>query len=138
LHRFIKFVMSMLIMWGQSNEDQELAYDVHVDSSSQVWTCWSSRRCRQSMSIGSSNSLEIKQRSTQGVWLRPKFKQQPGTQVDKGSSSSPGFKSVVSSRWAAGGRKSERETTILFCTCQFLLFWSRTFAISFAIWKLFL
>jgi hypothetical protein len=33
LHRFIKFVMSMLIMWGQSNEDRELAYHVHVDSS---------------------------------------------------------------------------------------------------------
>jgi hypothetical protein len=33
LHRFIKFVMSMLIMWGHSNEDQELADHVHVDLS---------------------------------------------------------------------------------------------------------
>jgi hypothetical protein len=38
----------------------------------QIQTCWRSRRCRQSMSIGSSNLLEIediKQRGTQGAWL---------------------------------------------------------------------
>jgi hypothetical protein len=45
---------------------------------------------------------------------QPEFKQQPGTQVDKGSSSGPGFKSVVSSRGAEGGQRSEQKTTILF------------------------
>jgi hypothetical protein len=53
----------------------------------------------------------------------PGFKQQPGTQLDKGSSSGPGFK-LVSSRGAAGERRSEHggrpqhvcllETTIYF------------------------
>jgi hypothetical protein len=60
------------------------------------------------MSIGSSNLVEIeeiKKCGTQGAWLRPGVKQQPGTQLDKGSSSGPGFK-LVSSRGAAGERRT--------------------------------
>jgi hypothetical protein len=73
------------------------------------------------MSIGSSNLLKIEEIK------------QHGTQVDKGSSSGPRFKSVASSRGAAGGRRSEhdggRPQHVLlalnynsFTTCQFLLF----------------
>jgi hypothetical protein len=51
---------------------------------------------------------KVKQRGTHGAWLRPAYKQQPGTQVDKGSSSGLGFKSVASLRGASGGRRSER------------------------------
>jgi hypothetical protein len=88
-------------------------------------TCWRSRR---------SSNVVLRELGS-GPW----FKQQPGTQVDKGSSSGPRFKSVASSRGATGGRRSERggrpQHVLLawnyssFSTCQLLLFWRRTFAI---------
>jgi hypothetical protein len=71
---FIKFVMSMLIMWGQSNEDQESADHVHVDSSCIGTNLLEIEEMPAIDEIYSSNLLEIeeiKQRGTRGAWLRP-------------------------------------------------------------------
>jgi hypothetical protein len=87
----------------------------------QVQTYWRSKRCRQSMSIVSSNLLEIeeiKQHDTQGAWFRPWIQAATWHSVDKGSSSA-----LNSNRWRARGEQQadERASAVDGCNMFYLL-----------------
>jgi hypothetical protein len=117
----IKFVMSMLIMWGSQTKIRNRLIMSMLIHLAQVQTYWRSKRCRQSMSIVSSNLLEIeeiKQHDTQGAWFRPWIQAATWHSVDKGSSSA-----LNSNRWRARGEQhaGERANAVDGCNMFYLL-----------------